>query len=109
MAPQLPQLPKPEEVMGALASFPPKLSVLMKPLAAPEEIFESTIRTAGVEIPPGPVKLLTSFMESFEEAAPPSIPGLPSPAPGTQTTPSTPPATQTKTQTRTGKTDVEVF
>lgn len=111
MALQFPQLPKPEEITNALVSFPPKLSVLTKSLSLPEEMFESSIRSVtGVEPPPGPARMIASFMESFEAGAPalPSLPGLPTP-----TVPSAPPApsTQTKTQASkpTGKIDVEVF
>jgi len=105
---QTPQLPKPEEVAGALASFPPKLSVLAKPLAFPEEFFENSVKTAtGVEIPPGPTKILVSFMESFEAGAP-ALPALPTQAPAT--TPTVPQKPQEKqAPPATSKIDVEVF
>jgi len=96
------ELPKPEELTAALTAFPPKLSILVKPLSLPEEIFESSIKTTGVEIPPGPTKMLVSFMESFEAGA--VLPGLPAPT-GT-------PEVGEKTQVLGGKAekiDVEVF
>ncbi|PCN50338.1 hypothetical protein B6U99_05030 [Candidatus Geothermarchaeota archaeon ex4572_27] len=66
-----PQLPKPEEVVSALASFPPKLSVLHKPLTVPEDMFEGAVREAtGIELPPGPNKMLLGVMESIEAGAP---------------------------------------
>lgn len=77
------ELPKPEELVAALMSFPPKLSVLVKPLAIPEDLFESTAKSAGVELPPGPHKMLISLMSSLEEMTPtvlPAPPGLPAPA-----------------------------
>jgi hypothetical protein len=83
------ELPKPEEVVAALMSFPPKLSVLVKPLAVPEDLFESAVRSAGVELPPGPNKLLISLMSSLEEAMPATLPTAlpqllpPAPAPTT--------------------------
>ncbi|RLE62836.1 MAG: hypothetical protein DRJ47_10110 [Thermoprotei archaeon] len=108
MAPQIPQLPTPEEVVGALTRIPPKLSIFVKPFTIPEEMVESSIKTAtGVEIPPGPTKMLVSFMEAFEEAG---IPGLP--APSAQTTPSSPPASSKQQKTvkaKGGRVDVEVF
>lgn len=101
-----PQIPNPQEVVGALASFPPKLSVLAKPLTVPEDMFESMVRQAtGAEIPPGPAKVAVQFMESFESGAPALT--LPSPpAPGTQATQQAPPAPQ---PARGVRPDVEVF
>jgi hypothetical protein len=78
------ELPKPEEVISALMAFPPKLSVLFKPLTIPEDFAESTAKSAGVELPPGPTKMLVSLMSSFEGAMPatlPTLPGLPTPTP----------------------------
>jgi hypothetical protein len=82
------ELPKPEEVVAALMSFPPKLSVLVKPLTVPEDLFESTAKSAGVELPPGPHKMLVSLMSSFEEMTPTALPlpGLRAPAATTATT-----------------------
>jgi hypothetical protein len=61
------QLPRPEEVAGALATFPPKLSVLQKFTAFPEFMFESQVKSVtGAELPPGPNRMLLQFMESFE-------------------------------------------
>jgi hypothetical protein len=79
------QLPRPDEVAGALASFPPKLSVLQKFAAFPEFTFESQVKSVtGAEPPPGPNRMLLQFMESFEAsmagATPPA--GLPFPFPG---------------------------
>jgi hypothetical protein len=78
------QLPRPEEVAGALASFPPKLSVLQRFAAFPEFVFESQVKSVtGTELPPGPNRVLLQFMESFEAsmagATPPA--GLPFPFP----------------------------
>jgi len=82
------ELPKPEEIVGALTSFPPRLSVLTKPFVAPEDFFEKQMKNVtGAEIPAGPVKMLVSLMNSFEVSIPtptmrmPSLPGLPSPTP----------------------------
>jgi len=78
-------LPKPEEVISALVAFPPKFSVLVKPMTIPEDLFENTIKSAtGVEVPPGPNKMLASLMAGFEGATPSAvlpIPGIPAPAP----------------------------
>jgi hypothetical protein len=69
------ELPKPEEVVAALASFPPKLSVLVKALTVPEDLFESTVRSAtGVEVPAGPHKVLAELMRSFETSLPATAP-----------------------------------
>jgi hypothetical protein len=79
------ELPKPEELASALASFPPKLSVLVKPLTVPEDLFESTIRSAaGVELPAGPHKMLVELMQSFEVSLPTvtRLPGLVPPGGG---------------------------
>lgn len=88
------QLPRPEDVAGALATFPPKLSVLQRFATFPELTFESQVKSVtGVELPPGPNRVLLQFMESFEAsmtgATPPA--GLPFPFPragggGAQTT-----------------------
>jgi hypothetical protein len=64
-------LPKPEQVVAALASFPPKLSVLQSIPAAPEALFESMVKSAtGVELPPGPNRMLQTFMAGVEAAVP---------------------------------------
>jgi hypothetical protein len=74
------ELPKPEELVAALASFPPKLSVLVKPFTIPEEMFENAVKSAtGVEPPPGPSKTVKMFMESFEVSMPAAAPSLPLP------------------------------
>jgi hypothetical protein len=82
------ELPKPEELASALMAFPPKLSVLFKPLTIPEDFAESTAKSAGIELPPGPHKTLITLMSSLEGAMPaalptalPQLPGLPAPAP----------------------------
>jgi hypothetical protein len=91
------ELPKPEELVAALTSFPPKLSVLVKPLAVPEDLFESTAKSAGVELPPGPYKVLISMMLSFEEAMPATLPAaLPQLPPGLPAPPATTPETTAK-------------
>ena len=82
------EFPKPDEIVGALTSFPPRLSILTKPFTAPEDFFEQQMKNVtGSEIPAGPVKMLLSLMSSFEVSIPaptmriPSLPGLPSPTP----------------------------
>lgn len=79
------ELPKPEELAKALTTFPPKLSVLFKPLTMPEDVIESTIKSAGIELPPGPSKMLMSFIEGIESSlpttAPFTLPGFPTPTP----------------------------
>lgn len=104
MAPQI-QPPNMQQLMSALASFPPRLSAIARAMAAPEDAFESTIRRAmGTEIPPGPNKMLAQFLESFELSAlqaVPTMPGLPIPGaqiPTTFTAPET--ATQAPAITR---------
>lgn len=89
-------LPRPEEITSALATFPPKLSVMQKVLSAPEILFENAVKSAtGFELPPGPNKILVSLMESFESGAPAlptlALPGItPAPtAPASEATPST--------------------
>jgi len=94
--------------MSALTSFPPKLSTLVKTLAAPEDMFEEMVRSAtGFELPPGPGKMLASLMEGFEAGAPalPGLPGTPSQAASQPAVPQAP-AAQEKTY---GKVDVELF
>jgi hypothetical protein len=79
-------IPKPEELASALMAFPPKLSVLFKPLTIPEDFVESTAKSAGIELPPGPHKMLITLMSSLEGAMPaalPQLPGLPTPQAGT--------------------------
>jgi len=109
---EAPKIPKPEEVAGALASFPPKLSVLAKPLAFPEDVFEGLAKSAtGMELPPGPTKMLVSLMESFEAGAPaglPSLPGLPSSATSEKAAGKAAEKTYGKTAAK-GKVDVELF
>jgi hypothetical protein len=80
-------IPKPEELASALMAFPPKLSVLVKPLTVPEDLFESTVKSAGIEVPPGPHKMLITLMSSLEGSMPaalptalPPLPGLPTPS-----------------------------
>jgi len=80
------QLPRPDEVAGALATFPPKLSVLQRFAAFPEFVFESQVKSVtGAELPPGPNRVLLQFMESFEASmagvTPPAGAGLPFPFP----------------------------
>jgi hypothetical protein len=64
--------------MAALTSFPPKLSEVQSILNMPEDMFENTARGAGVEVPPGPNKMLVNMMSSFErmfgEASPMRFP-----------------------------------
>lgn len=101
------EIPTPDEVIGALTAFPPKLSILAKPLALPEEMFENMIRTAtGIEVPPGPVKFTKTLMESFEAGAP-ALPVTPA------TVAMTPPAEEKPSGTQVvrgvGRIDVEVF
>jgi hypothetical protein len=82
------QLPRPDEVTAALASFPPKLSVLQRFMAFPEFMFESQVKSVtGTELPPGPNRVLAQFMESFEASMagvtpPAGLPGLPFPRAG---------------------------
>jgi len=81
------QLPRPEDVAGALATFPPKLSVLQRFATFPELTFESQVKSVtGVELPPGPNRVLLQFMESFEASMagvtpPAGLQGLPFPVP----------------------------
>jgi len=110
---EAPEIPKPEEFVGALASFPPKLSVLAKPFTIPEDFFEGLAKSAtGMELPPGPTKMLKTLMESFEAGAPaglPSLPGLPSPsAPASEKTAGKT-AEKTYGKATRGKVDVELF
>jgi len=73
---------RPEDVIGALASFPPRLSVLARLAAMPEEYFESSVKTAmGFELPPGPMKMASSLMESFEASLSTAAPTFAPPAP----------------------------
>jgi len=101
----------------------PKLSQLTKMLMTPEMQFEQMVKSAGIELPPGPqsvlYKLQTSFelgeTPSFEELMPkapkiedilgrlPKLPPLPSPfetkteeIEGTRTTGSSPPVIEEK-------------
>jgi hypothetical protein len=76
------EIPKPEEVVAALTTFPPRLSILVKPLALPEEMFETSVKNVtGVEVPPGPTKMTLSIMTSFEEVLPATLPKLTLPIP----------------------------
>jgi hypothetical protein len=61
------EIPSPEKIVSALATFPPKLSEVQSLFNMPEDMFENMARSAGVEVPPGPNKMLVSMMSSFEE------------------------------------------
>jgi hypothetical protein len=61
------EMPSPEKIMAAFTSFPPKLSEVQSLFSMPEDMFENTARSAGLEVPPGPNKMITSMMSSFEE------------------------------------------
>jgi len=82
---------KPEKVIEAFASFPPKLSVAAELLAEPERIFEEQASAMGISVPPGPAKTLTQMLQGIEATLPAfAPPGFP--APTSPTTPTTPPA-----------------
>jgi hypothetical protein len=73
-----PQLPKPEDILSAVMSFPPKISAVQSLFSIPEEMFESTVKSmTKMEIPPGPNKMLVSFMKGFEASLPAAPAGLP--------------------------------
>jgi hypothetical protein len=61
------EMPSPERIMAAFTSFPPKLSEVQSLFNMPEDMFESMARSAGLEVPPGPNKMIASMMSSFEE------------------------------------------
>jgi len=65
---------RPEKITEALASFPPKLSALTEILATPEEMFEQQASVAGVQVPPGPVKMAVQFMQGVESMIPTGVP-----------------------------------
>ena len=65
------ELPAPEELVGALAAFPPRLSVLQRVPALPEAMFERMVyEQTKVSVPPGPNRLALMAMESFESMLP---------------------------------------
>jgi len=65
------ELPKPEEVMAALVAIPPRLSALQTIPATPEIMFENMVKEqTGVEIPPGPNRLLVNIMKGIEAQIP---------------------------------------
>ena len=57
----------------------PKISALVKNLAVPEKEFENFVKGMGVEIPRGPLTVLTTFLESFERGEAPKLPLVPTP------------------------------
>jgi hypothetical protein len=61
------EIPDVGEIMASLTAFPPKLSAAQSVFSFPEEMFESTVKSMGMEVPPGPNKMLVSMMQSFEE------------------------------------------
>jgi len=61
------ELPDVGEIMASLTAFPPKLSKAQTVFSFPEDMFESTVKSMGMEVPPGPNKMLISMMQSFEE------------------------------------------
>jgi hypothetical protein len=61
------ELPDVGEIMASLTAFPPKLSKAQSVFSFPEDMFESTVKSMGVEVPPGPNKMIVSMMQSFEE------------------------------------------
>jgi hypothetical protein len=76
------EMPSPEKIMAAFTSFPPKLSEVQSLFNMPEDMFESMARSAGLEVPPGPNKMIASMMSSFEEmfaggGAPAFLPPVP--------------------------------
>jgi hypothetical protein len=50
----------------------PKLSTLTQLLATPEVQFESMVKSAGIELPPGPQSTLLKIQTSIEAGKPPS-------------------------------------
>ena len=91
------QIPRPEEVVSALASIPPRLSVLARIPAVPEDVFESAVKSAtGVELPPGPNKVLAEMMERFEVQMPaPPAPQVATGRPRTASELTPPPSVET--------------
>jgi hypothetical protein len=61
------EMPDVGEIMASLTAFPPKLSKAQSVFSFPEDMFESTVKSMGMEVPPGPNKMLVSMMQSFEE------------------------------------------
>jgi hypothetical protein len=61
------EIPDVGEIMASLTAFPPKLSKAQSLFSFPEEMFESTVKSMGMEVPPGPNKMIISMMQSFEE------------------------------------------
>jgi len=61
------EIPSPNKIIAALTAFPPKLSEVQSVFNLPEDMFESMVRSMGIEVPPGPNKMAVSMMSGFEE------------------------------------------
>ena len=61
------EMPDVGEIMASLTAFPPKLSKAQRVFNFPEDMFESMVKSMGVEVPFGPNKMLVNMMQSFEE------------------------------------------
>jgi len=87
---------RPERVIEAFASFPPKLSVAAELLAEPERIFEEQAAAMGLPVPTGPTRMLAQALSGIEATlpafAPPGFPAPTAPTTPAPITPTAPPA-----------------
>jgi len=75
-----PQPPSPEKLnkmFSGLLSFPPKLAPITDLLSEPENAFERTAANIGFALPPGPAKMASQALKSFESGITSITPPLP--------------------------------
>ena len=75
-----PQPPSPEKLnamLSGLLSFPPKLAPITDILREPENAFERAVANMGISLPPGPAKMTTQALKSFESNITSITPPLP--------------------------------
>ncbi|MBW2671898.1 MAG: hypothetical protein JRD89_00615 [Deltaproteobacteria bacterium] len=56
----------------------PSLTSLTKVLRTPEIQFENMLKSAGIQLPPGPQAMLLNLQQSLEAGGAPTLPSLPS-------------------------------
>jgi len=75
-----PQPPSPEKLnamLSGLLSFPPKLAPITDLLGEPETSFEKAAANMGFALPPGPAKMASQALKSFESSITSITPPLP--------------------------------
>ena len=75
-----PQPPSPDkigDILSGLLTFPPKFAPITDLLGEPEASFERTAANMGFALPPGPAKMASQTLKSFESGITSITPPLP--------------------------------